>query len=312
MALEVVDHADDRYEDRLATTRDGFVSAADRNLTRWTVDPLAAGDPVVAGESLPGPLVVLDEHRLGWGPVVLDNGTAGASAVGTIAPLVAAALSDLGEGAVRQFRLTAGAVNERGDRCLVVLEQQGSRAVASRAREPAGPPVRVAIVEATTASLVEVVTDEDPAPTSVLWGAGPLRLGLRGHVVEPESDRRLDVGDTVAVRSLAGAGADHPLAAGTAGGRVAVFDTSGRSTANWTAHDGPVLTMAWTQDGSALVTGGQDGRIELWDPSGVTIEGAAFDAPVSAVTWVDGDRIAAKVGGPGGRIVLLARQATER
>jgi len=54
--------------------------------------------------------------------------------------------------------------------------------------------------------------------------------------------------------------------AGDAHGRVNVGDPhTGREIANWSGHEGPVLTLETSPDGKLLVSGGADGMIRLWD-----------------------------------------------
>ena len=37
---------------------------------------------------------------------------------------------------------------------------------------------------------------------------------------------------------------------------------------NVKAHDGAVITVRWSHDGGALVTGGEDGEVKIWSKSG--------------------------------------------
>ncbi|KAJ7056651.1 WD40-repeat-containing domain protein [Mycena amicta] len=53
-------------------------------------------------------------------------------------------------------------------------------------------------------------------------------------------------------------------------------------------HEGPVLSVCWSQDGTKILSGGADNAARLFDiTTGQTSQVAQHDAPIKAVRWVD-------------------------
>ena len=53
-------------------------------------------------------------------------------------------------------------------------------------------------------------------------------------------------------------------------------------------HDGPVLDLCWSKDGSKLFSGSADKSAKAFDmTNGQSSQVAAHDAPVSALRWVE-------------------------
>gem|GEM_PF-870682 len=77
------------------------------------------------------------------------------------------------------------------------------------------------------------------------------------------------------------------VAAAVAAGHLYLFDpTGGKLTAMWPAHRGAVNSLRFSRDGRHLVTGGDDGRVMVWDTverGRVSQTVAALGSPVMAV-----------------------------
>lgn len=296
MPLRVVATLEGRYEDRLAATTAGFYAATDRAVSRWTfVDDVLDDTVVRVGDELhPGPLAVLPDGRVAWGPTVLDADRP----AWPVADLLRAATADLGEGAARRFDLRAGAVSGDGTQVALVLVRPRSRAVSGADRDVGLPPHRVAVVATDATHAVELL-DVDRVPTSLAWGDGPLLLGLAGKV-DVRGGAPLTIGDGTAARSLAPS-STGTLAAGAATGRIYT------RALEWSAHDGPVTALAWSPDGARLASGGEDGRLRVWSTDATSEEDVELGGEVEAAAWIDDGTIVAKWGGQGGTLALLRR-----
>lgn len=296
MALRVVVAVEGRHEDRLAPVEDDFVTATDRAVVRWSTTGDVLTDTVVhlSDQYHPGPLAWLGgPSRLAWGPTVLDGG----QPAWTATEVVGTALADLGSGAPRHFTLVAGAVSADARHVAMLLERRPSRVAASRAKEPALPALRLAIVEPTTHRIVDIVDDPGRAAGALAWADGPLLVGTAGKVIVRGGEPMV-IGDGTAPRSLAVSPAGT-ITAGAASGRI--FTRS----LEWSAHEGPVTALAWQDGDLALATGGTDGWVRVWSPVGELLAGLRLDGEVEAVGWLGGGALAAKAGGPGGRLYLL-------
>ncbi|MFO0072033.1 MAG: WD40 repeat domain-containing protein, partial [Gemmatimonas sp.] len=66
------------------------------------------------------------------------------------------------------------------------------------------------------------------------------------------------------------------LAVGTGDGALTVIDTDrGLVQRHWAAHAFGTLAVAWSPDGTTLVSGGQDGIVRFWDHQGDAQRAAA-------------------------------------
>ncbi len=103
-----------------------------------------------------------------------------------------------------------------------------------------------------------------------------------------------------AVRALAWQSAGA-LAIGLASGEVSVVATplTPTETQRWQAHRGAVNALDWHPRLGQLASGGADGRIAFWSPTGEPLREARKEAPVQAVAWQpDGSELAALYGQP--------------
>jgi WD40 repeat protein len=86
------------------------------------------------------------------------------------------------------------------------------------------------------------------------------------------------------VVSLAWSNALGLLAAASADGPIALFDAkTGRVRANFSGHGFGTSCVAWTADGQHLASGGQDGKIRLWNPA----TGEQIKEMPAGAAWVE-------------------------
>ncbi|PWW72354.1 WD40 repeat-like protein [Tuber magnatum] len=71
--------------------------------------------------------------------------------------------------------------------------------------------------------------------------------------------------------------------------RVRIYNVSGTGANSGKAiypHEGPVLSVAWSDDGGKLASGGTDNAARLWDvTTGQSTQVAAHDNPIRSVRW---------------------------
>jgi len=70
------------------------------------------------------------------------------------------------------------------------------------------------------------------------------------------------------------------------------------------AHSGPVTALAYDRGLGLLASGGEDGRVLAGRGSGWQWE-LEVGEPVPALTWALGDFLVAKIGGAGGRLLVM-------
>ena len=52
------------------------------------------------------------------------------------------------------------------------------------------------------------------------------------------------------------------------------------------AHDGCVVCVRWNRNGTAVATGGEDGALKTWSPTGmIRATVAQGDTPIYALAW---------------------------
>ncbi len=90
--------------------------------------------------------------------------------------------------------------------------------------------------------------------------------------------RRTDQADGVRVVAAAG----QRLACGTAAGEIQLWDFGGRARSREPAHDGPVLSLALSPDGTHLVSEGADTRLRIWRLEGDSLTALASPRAVNA------------------------------
>jgi hypothetical protein len=295
-SIRVVAKVEGRFDDRLAATGSGFLSATDLVLTTWDADtkvPIVLSE-LRAEDPRPGPLVS-EDGRVAWGAALIG------SAPRTNDERVRAAVPEQGEAASRHFRLRFGAASLDGSQVLLYVERVEPRAKAGRLPQPSGPRARWVI---TDAALSSVELSQDEVITKAQWDGGAAAVCRPSSFVlwSPDGARALTVEDGTAAASLVPLG-NGRWAAGMASGRVVTFAPGGVE-ANVVAHSGPVTALAYDSGTGSLASGGEDGWVRV---SGASGWNAGLDTGdvVQALAWANAGTLVAKIGGPDGRLVLM-------
>jgi len=80
------------------------------------------------------------------------------------------------------------------------------------------------------------------------------------------------------------------LAVGAASGQVIIINIETFKYAFYRRHSGPVLALAWSQDGTMLASGGTDTIAQVWDPTtGVTLHSLSHNGAVNGIAWEPGN-----------------------
>lgn len=267
-----------RFDDRLVTLPDGcWASATDRALTAWT--PAGPGEPAVVETPRPGPLAVLPDGRISWGPTI----------AGEAGPDPDRLIEAASQARPRDFELCTGTVDPTGTTAVVALRRQPSRVAGAPPQE--GWRTRLALVDLLDFS-VRVLADDEDLPTALSWSEDGLFVGRPGRLTGhgPLVEWSL----TAAPRALA-VTADL-IAAGLADGTVITWSAGAQPGAGHHQHQGPALALAWEVRGHALASGGADGIVRV-GPDQVDL-----GAPVTALAWPDPARLVAI---SGNRVLLL-------
>lgn len=302
--MQVVDTVPERAEIALVATAEALWSATPRLLTRWsTASGLRIVDTVSRDEPRPGPLMDLAAPgEVGWGPTIIPTRTGGRER--SVTELIEAAITDVGQEAIRWYQLEVGAVSADGSRAALVVAKQRSRARSDRARTPPGPPSRTAVIHLDDDLAAEVV-DEGQRPTSLAWAGDSLVLGLPGVAIWSAGSVTVVDPDDRSYPAALAVSPDGPTAAGTADGRIVVFDPASASLDRaWIGHD-RVRALAWHPSAGRLVSGGGDGAIRVWD-DGDEVDRYDADGEVVALACSRTGEVIAKLGGVDGRIMMLA------
>lgn len=104
-----------------------------------------------------------------------------------------------------------------------------------------------------------------------------------------QSDIQLPNGPSDSVSSLSFSPVADFLAVGSWDSSVRIYEASnspsGKASYN---HEGPVLDVCWSKDGSKVLSGGTDKAGRMYDvQSGKMTQVAAHEGAVKAVRWVD-------------------------
>ncbi|KAI8462988.1 MAG: intraflagellar transport protein 80 [Monoraphidium minutum] len=96
-----------------------------------------------------------------------------------------------------------------------------------------------------------------------------------------------------------GAGGADLFAVACTDGTFKFVTRTGKVEKSVDAHQGGVLSLRWSYDGSALATAGEDGQVKVWSRSGMLRSTLAqADGPVHCIAWgQDGDSLAYCSGG---------------
>lgn len=147
----------------------------------------------------------------------------------------------------------------------------------------------------------------DPAGTVLASGSldGTLRLWT---LITGSADTVIDLGQPVL--DVAWSPDGSLVAAGLVTGEV-VLVAGGVQLASIPAHNGAVNTLVFTPDGSILVTGGDDGLVQVWNVAGL-MGGGQTAAPLMTLTGHTDDITDVLISPNGLVIVSISRDNTAR
>lgn len=135
------------------------------------------------------------------------------------------------------------------------------------------------------------------------WGADGSSSGKITNITAYSTD----------VHWFPGSGKQAPdmFALSCADGTFKFVSRSGREEKNVKAHDGAVIKIRWSHDGSALVTAGEDGEIKIWSKSGNFRSSlASTGVSVYACCWgPDDDQV---LFSSGNKLVIKTVQASRK
>src|SRR5262249_7858437 len=153
--------------------------------------------------------------------------------------------------------------------------------------------------------LTTLATFQSPGCFGVSWSADDKLLALatpdKGRVIWDVASQQ-PVPDAI-VGGIAAGAVWHPtrfqLAFGTAGGDCAIWDFESRKIIlRWKAHQGRVEDVKWSNDGTRILSSGQDGTARIWDAAdGRELRSVdAHAGAANSVTWEPGGRRFATAG----------------
>jgi WD40 repeat protein len=113
-----------------------------------------------------------------------------------------------------------------------------------------------------------------------------------------------------AISSLSWASDGSSLAVTTLGGEASVVSSDGEQNVWLPAHDGAALAASWSADATRLAVGGQDGRVDVCEPSSWALRHHVFlEERIGALAWSP-DGWLAVAAGP--RVIAMAPEQSRR
>lgn len=120
-------------------------------------------------------------------------------------------------------------------------------------------------------------------------------LGAGVHELLLSSGERAGKSAKTSVHAIALSADETFLAVGAASGQIIILNLGTLKYTSYHHHIGPVLALAWSQDGTMLASGGADTTAQVWDPvSGTILHTLPHGGAVNGVAWEPGntDRLA--------------------
>ncbi len=148
----------------------------------------------------------------------------------------------------------------------------------------------------TAGALLHSFSDWGASISSLAWEnngkalfAGTLGAGV--HELLLNTGERPGRSNKTYIHAVALSPGGNYLAVGAASGQVVIVNTVTFKYAFYRRHTGPVLALAWSQDGSTLLaSGGSDSTAQVWDPmTGATLHSLPHDGAVNGIAWEPGN-----------------------
>jgi WD40 repeat protein len=120
-------------------------------------------------------------------------------------------------------------------------------------------------------------------------------LGAGAHELLLSTGERPGRSTRVNIHAIALSADGNYLAVGAASGQIIILNLETLKYTFYHRHIGPVLALAWSQDGTTLASGGADTTARVWDPmSGAVLRTLPHGGAVNGVAWEPGntDRLA--------------------
>jgi len=115
-------------------------------------------------------------------------------------------------------------------------------------------------------------------------------LGAGVHELLLNTGERPGRSNKTYIHAIALSPGGNYLAVGAASGQVVIVNTVTFKYAFYRRHTGPVLALAWSQDGTMLASGGSDSTAQVWDPTtGATLHSLPHDGAVNGIAWEPGN-----------------------
>ncbi len=147
----------------------------------------------------------------------------------------------------------------------------------------------------TEGALLHSFSDWGASISSLAWEnngkalfAGTLGAGV--HELLLNTGERPGRSNKTYIHAVALSPGGNYLAVGAASGQVVIVNTVTFKYAFYRRHAGPVLALAWSQDGTMLASGGTDTLAQVWDPAtGSTLHSLPHDGAVNGIAWEPGN-----------------------
>jgi len=115
-------------------------------------------------------------------------------------------------------------------------------------------------------------------------------LGEGAHELLLGSGERPGRSTRVNIHAIALSADENYLAVGAANGQIVILNLGTLKYTFYHRHIGPVLALAWSQDGTMLASGGADTTAQVWDPiSGTILHTLFHGGAVNGLAWEPGN-----------------------
>jgi len=115
-------------------------------------------------------------------------------------------------------------------------------------------------------------------------------LGAGVHELLLNTGERPGRGNKTYIHTVALSPGGNYLAVGAASGQVVIINLQTFKYAFYHRHTGPVLALAWSQDGTMLASGGGDTTAQVWNPAtGATSQSLPHGGAVNGIAWEPGN-----------------------